>query len=59
MNPNGYLQRQVLNFMDLPVMDLYNKEIFLSSKDARNKEEVVLIISEQPKYLPVLKEVDA
>ena len=40
-------------------MDLYNKEIFLSSKDARNKEEVVLIISEQPKYLPVLKEVDA
>ena len=56
MNPNGYLRRQVLNFMDLPVMDLYNKEIFLSSQDARNSEEVVLIISEQPKYLPVLKE---
>ena len=59
MNPNGYLLRHVLNFMGLPVMDLHNKEIFLSSKDARNSEEVVLIISEQPKYLPVLKEVYA
>ena len=55
ITPDENILRQVLKFMDLPVVDLYNKEIFLSPKDSRKRGEEVLSISEQPKYLPILK----
>ena len=53
------IKRRVLNLMDMPAVEPYNKEKLILNKDAINMVYEVSSISEQLKSSPIIKEVDA
>ena len=59
MTPFQKLQRRVLNFMTLTVVDLDNKENFQYLEYERKRVDEVLIRSEQLKSLQILNKFDA